>query len=223
MTLERFREQLEKEEEEERRQSRSRGRKSRLLPEMLDRDFDLIWAAPECRTWSRAAGGKYRNLDNIDGFPGREGYFDAQAAKREIQDLVDILGHYRRRNPSVVICVENPDGYLQKHAVSKRFKTDLGLRELRLSYCNFREPVEGEKATPRKNTILWTNAKKMQDVFRDDAFVCKNKCTGMTRCGRRHQQTVYDFVDNCSSYPKGVVEFWATLLYGEVMSRKRKD
>lgn len=31
----------------------------------------VVWAAPECRTWSIASSGRYRNRDFIDGFPNR--------------------------------------------------------------------------------------------------------------------------------------------------------
>lgn len=35
----------------------------------LGKRFNVIWAAPCCTTWSRAANGMYRNTDFIDGYP----------------------------------------------------------------------------------------------------------------------------------------------------------
>ena len=33
----------------------------------LFKPFKVIWSAPDCRTWSRASGGSYRNKEFIDG------------------------------------------------------------------------------------------------------------------------------------------------------------
>lgn len=61
------------------------------LPPYLDKRFSIIWAGPECRTWSRAGSGSYRNKSMIDGFVNRAYEKDACQARRDIESLVNIL------------------------------------------------------------------------------------------------------------------------------------
>lgn len=103
-------------------------------------------------SWSKAGASLYRNEIFIDGYPGRSTYKKAQDAKQEIEDLVFICSWYKQQNEDLIICIENPKGYLQKHPVSEPFTSVLGLQRLRISYCKFSTPFS---PLPRKNTIIW--------------------------------------------------------------------
>ena len=85
----------------------------------LNKPFNVIWAAPECTTWSVAANGRYRNRGFIDGFHNRALHARAQQARRDIESLVNILSFYRAKHPNVVIVIENPAGLLHHHPVSQ--------------------------------------------------------------------------------------------------------
>ena len=122
----------------------------------LGQTFSVVWSAPECRTWSIAQNGRYRNRAFIDGFQNRALEAHAQQARRDIEALVNILAYYRRRNERLVMIVENPEGYLQYHPVSGLFETVLGLKRVKISYCQF---SSGSDVYPQKDTLLWTNSR----------------------------------------------------------------
>lgn len=84
----------------------------------LNKSFSVIWAGPECRTWSRAQCGRYRNMDFIDGRGNAVLDREAQQARRDIEAMVNILSFYKSRNPALIIVIENPVGYLHCHPVS---------------------------------------------------------------------------------------------------------
>lgn len=192
---------------------------SKNLSKALDVNFDVIWAAPECRTWSKAAAGLYRNAENIDGFIDNN-YGKAHAAKQEIIDLVKICNFYRSRNPSVLLCIENPVGYLDKHPISDKFQNDLQLHKVKLSYCHF--PVSTLKPSPQKNTNLWTNSVKVIETFIDESYLCRNDCNAMDESGKKHLLGVCNFPNNHAAYPIKLCELWAKLLAGELRYIKRK-
>ena len=78
----------------------------------LNKVFSVIWGGPECRTWSKASCGSYRNMDFIDGFMNKVQEADAQQARRDIESLVNILAFFQKLNPQLLIVIENPVGYL---------------------------------------------------------------------------------------------------------------
>lgn len=97
----------------------------------LNKAFSVIWAGPECRTWSRAQNGRYRSKDFIEGRGNRVLDVDAQQARNDIESLANILSFYKSRNPALVMVIENPVGYLAHHPCSgcERFIAVLVLSE----------------------------------------------------------------------------------------------
>jgi len=189
--------------------------KKKCLPFSLDHDFDVIWAAPDCRTWSHAAGGHYRNKQSLDGYPKRTSYKAAQAAKKEIKDIIHIFQYYALRNPNLIMVIENPEAYLQYHPVSKLFSKKLFLKQMRVSYCHF--SADTTEDLPRKNTNLWSNSTILHEQLHGDAYYCHNHSRCMqTASGQRHQHQVYDREDRYSAYPHELCRFWARSLAGEV-------
>ena len=87
----------------------------------LDKRFNVIWAAPCCTTWSRAANGMYRNTDFIDGYPFYKSEERAIQARMDIESLVNVLAFYMKRNPKLIIIIENPMGLLRHHPVVQLF------------------------------------------------------------------------------------------------------
>ncbi|KAL9190132.1 hypothetical protein ACHAXT_007343 [Thalassiosira profunda] len=177
----------------------------------LNKPFNVIWAAPECTTWSVAANGRYRNRTFIDGFHNRALHARAQQARRDIESLVNILSYYRTKNSNVVIVIENPEGLLQHHPVSHLFETILGLRKLKISYCKF--STEDCKQ-PQKDTNLWTNSDLLQHQFDDGKFECKSSvfCAGKVPNGDKHITKAQDRTDRFSEYPSEMCKLIAPLL-----------
>mmetsp|Transcript_18243 Transcript_18243/g.32943 ORF Transcript_18243/g.32943 Transcript_18243/m.32943 type:complete len:758 (-) Transcript_18243:365-2638(-) len=135
----------------------------------LDKSFSVMWNAPECRTWSRAQNGRYRNKDFVDGFRNRALDAHAQQARRDVESLVNILSYYRGRNPNLIMVIENPVGYLQHHPLSRLFEKVLGLTRLKISYCQFSREND---IYPQKDTHLWTNSSILIHQFGGREFEC---------------------------------------------------
>jgi len=72
--------------------------------------FDVIWASPECRTFSIASGGKHRLKNDIMGFNN-----DALEGNRMIDAMLKILDYYKPKR----WYVENPRGLLQYYPPMK--------------------------------------------------------------------------------------------------------
>lgn len=176
----------------------------------LDKTFSVIWAAPECRTWSKAQNGRYRNKDFVDGYPNRALDAHAQQARRDIESLVNILAHYRGRNPNLVMVIENLEGYLAHHPVSSLFEKVLGLTCLKISYCRFSSE---NNPYPKKDTHLWTNSSILIQQFGGQQFECKKgkSCKGMGPNGK-HKVQVQDFTNRFSAYPPPMCKFISGLL-----------
>jgi hypothetical protein len=171
----------------------------------LDKRFNVIWAAPCCTTWSKAANGMYRNIDFIDGFPFYKSEERAIQARKDIESLVNVLAFYLRRNPELIITIENPVGLLRHHPVEQLFYKVLGLSLVTISYCMFSTQCE---EYPSKNTDLWTNSSRLLSEFGDKKFLCRKENCG---CKANHIK-VQDMPDRCSSYPREVCRRISALL-----------
>mmetsp|Transcript_21551 Transcript_21551/g.44399 ORF Transcript_21551/g.44399 Transcript_21551/m.44399 type:complete len:141 (-) Transcript_21551:608-1030(-) len=114
------------------------------------------------------------------------------------------------------MCVENPDGYLPKHPVSEGFETELGLEMVKISYCFF-----GNKhcPQPQKNTVLWTNSKKLIAAFGSGDYSCQGDCG--TCINGKHMVGVQDMKDRCAAYPPRMCSLVASLIAAEVRAIKR--
>ncbi len=81
--------------------------------------FEVIWASPDCTTWSLASGGKYRRKNNI--YSQHE---NGQKAERMIIRLLEMIEYFKPK----MFFIENPRGLLQhfppmKDLESKNNKT----------------------------------------------------------------------------------------------------
>jgi len=81
--------------------------------------FEVIWASPDCTTWSLASGGKYRRQNNI--YSQHE---NGQKAERMIIRLLEMIEYFKPK----MFFIENPRGLLQhfppmKDLESKNNKT----------------------------------------------------------------------------------------------------
>jgi len=172
--------------------------KKKSIRRGLRDEYNYIHAAPCCRTFSFAAGGTHRDMNNVHGFSPC-----AMTANQEIADLIYILRHYQKLNSNVIITIENPVGYLMKTKYSNILKKELGLKLVMVSYCKFfGSGNEDKHATlPRKNTCIWTNSKRLLYMFDNECMKCRNDCACMSRDGKTHKKNVYDFSDRMSSYP----------------------
>lgn len=176
----------------------------------LEKSFSVVWAAPDCRTWSIAQNGRYQNKDFIDGSRNRALDAHAQQARRDIESMINILSYYQERNPTLIMVIENPEGYLRHHPVSKLFQRVLGLKRVKISYCQFSTNVD---RYPQKDTHLWTNSDILLHQFGDGEFACQSgkHCKGKGLDGG-HLVHTQDFPNRFSVYPAPMCKFIASVL-----------
>lgn len=100
---------------------------------------DIIWASPDCATYSVAAISKHRN--------GTEPKTDyAKKCDRVNMHFISLIKEWLVLNPDMVFFIENPRGMLRKMPFMQEFKRHT------VWYCQYGE----NRAKP---TDIWTNSK----------------------------------------------------------------
>ena len=152
-------------------------------------------------------------LDYIYGVPFLASEREAREADDNIDHLVEVLLEFQsmnrhHRRPPPIICIENPDGYLPKHPISKRFSAELDLVQVKISYCMFGSK---ENPLPQKNTVLWTNSPSLIAAFKDGKYFCKKDCKCLDSRGN-HLVGVQNYSDRCAAYPVQMADFVSNLM-----------
>lgn len=70
--------------------------------------FDVIWASPDCTTWSVATGGKYRKKDSIYGLDN-EHQNKATIGNKMVLKVIEILMYFKPKS----WFIENPRGLMR--------------------------------------------------------------------------------------------------------------
>ena len=106
---------------------------------------DVIWASPDCTTYSIAAISHHRN----NGKPKSE---YAVKCDKVNNHFLDLIKYYLELNPDLVYFIENPRGYFRKMDFVNKFLDDtLGLRYT-VWYCQYGD----DRAKP---TDIFTNSR----------------------------------------------------------------
>ena len=103
-------------------------------------DFDVIWASPDCSTWSVASGGKHRLKVNMRPITEK-----AVIGERLIYKTLEIIDFFKPR----IWFIENPRGLLQY------FTPMLDLKKTLVYYGNYKN--DGELYDMVKATHIWSN------------------------------------------------------------------
>lgn len=115
---------------------------------------DVIWASPDCTTYSIAAISTHRN-----GCEPKSDY--AKKCDSVNQHFIQLIKYYQTLNPNLVFFIENPRGMLRKMPFMQEFTRHT------IWYCQYGD----DRAKP---TDIWTNSKTWTPKP-----VCKN---GNTDC-----------------------------------------
>jgi site-specific DNA-cytosine methylase len=141
--------------------------------------FDVIWASPDCTTWSLASGGKYRTKQNIYGLPN-EHLGRAVVSNEMVLRVIEIIKYFC---PAAWF-IENPRGLLQHFPPLKQFITETKGSMNLVYYGNYNWGVP-------KPTNLWSNlalwANETSPVMPEDTY------TVLTRHDGRPQRYYYSF------------------------------
>lgn len=103
---------------------------------------DLIWASPDCTTYTIAAISTHRN-----GTSPKTDY--AKKCDRVNQHFLGLIEEYLLVNPKMVFFIENPRGMLRKMPFMQKFKRHT------IWYCQYGD----DRAKP---TDIWTNSEVWQ-------------------------------------------------------------
>lgn len=133
---------------------------------------DLLWASPDCATWSKASGNIYYNTRSI--VPKND---KARQAARTIDKTFEIINYYLSLNPSMIYYVENPEGRLRTYLEVMGITVPVIYT---LDQCQYGREY-------KKPTVIFTN---------DIHFVPRRRCPGKAICGHR------DNLENCGSGKK---------------------
>jgi len=100
---------------------------------------DVVWASPDCTTYSIAAISTHRN-----GVEPKSDY--AKKCDAVNKHFLGLINHWISRNPNLVFFIENPRGMLRKMPFMKDFNRHT------VWYCQYGD----SRAKP---TDIWTNSK----------------------------------------------------------------
>ena len=172
-------------------------------------DDDIVFFAPECRTWSNLSGGLHRTRERIEGFTDA-----ARRANRELEKCITIMEHTNRANTRAIFCLENPAALMRHHPlVKERLERGLGLTRLTLCMCKF---ATVDNLHHQKPTDLWTNSKSIINLFKDGSFMCKKAGPTCEVGYGRHNHTrpepgSGDRARNAARYPDALAALLARL------------
>ena len=107
--------------------------------------FDVIWASPDCTTWSIASHGKYRLKSSIYGL-NNEHQTKATLANNMIIKLIEVLKYFNCKN----WFIENPRGLLNYFPPLNEFIMQTNSHKLLVYYGNYNWGFQ-------KPTHIWSN------------------------------------------------------------------
>ncbi len=116
--------------------------------------FDVIWASPDCRTWSLATGGKYRTKAHIHGL-GNQHQEQATMGCNMIRKVIEILKYFQPDK----WYIENPRALLQYFPDLNDFIEEYGAYKTLVYYGNYGHGCP-------KPTNIWSN----MDLWEKEKF-----------------------------------------------------
>jgi hypothetical protein len=100
---------------------------------------DVVWASPDCTTYSIAACSTHR----INSIEPKSEY--AKKCDKVNQHFISLINYWLKINPKMVFFIENPRGMLRKMPFMQQFKRHT------IWYCQYGD----DRAKP---TDIWTNS-----------------------------------------------------------------
>jgi hypothetical protein len=129
--------------------------------------FNVIWASPDCTTWSIATSGKYRLKSDIYGVNNQYQEI-ATNANNMILRLIEILKYFK---PSYWF-IENPKALLQHFPPLKQFISESNANMNLVFYANYNNWLLPKPTNIWSNLPLWENETK--PVMPVDCYYRKN-------------------------------------------------
>ena len=128
--------------------------------------FDVIWASPDCTTWSLATGGKYRTKANIWGLNNQH-QDKATLGNNMILRVIEILNYFQPNS----WFIENPRALLQHFPPLQQFIEDNGANMNLVYYANYNNWGFPKATNIWSNLPLWAN--EVSPVMPTDSYTLK--------------------------------------------------
>jgi len=130
--------------------------------------FAVIWASPDCTTWSVASGGKYRLKKFIYGLNNVH-QIKTTLANNMINKLIEILKYFNCKN----WFIENPRGLLNHYPPLNEFIEETNSHKLLVYYGNYNNWGFPKATHIWSNIKLWNNETKPE--IGEEHYIVKYK------------------------------------------------
>lgn len=152
---------------------------------------NIIWASPDCATWSKASGAIHFNSKSLK--PKTE---KARKAFFHVDKTFSIIDFFLSKNPDLKFYVENPVGRLAKYLQPETLFNP-GLRVVTLDQCQYGREFQ-------KTTHIFTN---------DYTWTTRQRCPGRPACNHKPniknhatgQRTSLGTMDNLTYYKRAMI------------------
>jgi len=166
--------------------------------------FDVIWASPDCTTWSVATGGKYRTKENIYGLNNAT-QPQATIGNNMVLRVIEILKYFK----CGAWFIENPRGLMIHFPPLQQFIKEINANTTCVYYGNYGWGFP--KATNIwSNLPLWTETKPK---------MCENTYTVYTnangRVRRYYNAYLFKSPEERSKIPEGLIHRLRRLIPNE--------
>ena len=137
--------------------------------------FDVIWASPDCTTWSLATGGKYRLKSSIYGL-NNERQDKATIGNNMVLKVLEILKYFQPNS----WFIENPRGLMQYFPPLQEFIDEYGGNMNLVYYANYNNWGFPKPTHIWSNLTLWDN-ETIPTMSPDSYIINYRKYDGIVR------------------------------------------
>ena len=128
--------------------------------------FNVIWASPDCTTWSLATGGKYRTKTSIYGL-NNEYQIKATLGNNMVLRVIEIIKYFQPKS----WFIENPRGLLKYFPPLNDFIEEHNSNMNLVYYANYNNWGFPKATNIWSNLPLWENEKT--PIMPEDTYVMK--------------------------------------------------
>ena len=116
--------------------------------------FDVIWASPDCTSWSVASGGRHRTKQNINGYTET-----ANLGNQMIFRVIEIIDYFKPKS----WFIENPRGLLQHYPPFNEWITKNNANKGLVFYGNYNNWEFPKPTNIWSNLQMWNEPKPVMD------------------------------------------------------------
>jgi hypothetical protein len=170
--------------------------------------FDVIWASPDCTTWSLVTGGKYRLKASIYGLNNQHQQ-KSTLGNNMVLRVIEILKYFQPKS----WFMENPRGLLQYFPPLIEFIEEYNANMNLVYYANYNNWGFPKATNIWSNLPLWDNEKK--PVMPPDSYTLKyHKCNQRIR--RYYKAFSFVYTEERSKIPPDLINRLLLLTLDEV-------